>query len=307
MFEAMFNGWLRGYEWTLDKVLRYKFIILLVTLGDAGRHGLALHRHPEGLLPDRGHRLHLRDRRRAVGHLVQGDVGSPARDRRDRPRADPAVDYVNSTVGAGGPNPTNNYGRLFIALKPKKERGENVTEVIQRLRRSANTVTGMVTYFQAVQNINITGRISKSEFQYTLQSSDTEALYRVAPEMRDKIAKIEGLRDVTTDLYIKNPQMTIEIDREEAAVYGISVDQIRQELFNAFGNRQVATIYTPIERLPDHPGDAGPNSRPTPAGLSKIYRQDQPRTAARRGVAGGSAAASTATASRRARRSRSAP
>ena len=63
--------------------------------------------------------------------------------------------------------------------------------------------------------------------------------------MRDKIAKIPGLRDVTTDLYVKNPQMTIEIDREKAAVYGVTVDQVRQELFNAFGTRQVATIYTP--------------------------------------------------------------
>jgi HAE1 family hydrophobic/amphiphilic exporter-1 len=133
---------------------------------------------------------------------------------------------------------------MFIALKPKKERGESSTAIIQRLRLAANTVPGMAVYFQNVQNINITGRISKSEFQYTLQSSDTPLLYEVAPQMREKIAKIEGLRDVTTDLYIKNPQMTIEVDREKAAVYGITIDQIRQELFNAFGARQVATIYT---------------------------------------------------------------
>ena len=142
--------------------------------------------------------------------------------------------------------------------------------MIQRLRRTANTVTGMIVYFQNVQNINITGRISKSEFQYTLQSSDTETLYRVAPEMRDKVAKIDGLRDVTTDLYIKNPQMTIEVDREQAAVYGVTVDQIRQELFNAFGSRQVATIYTPsndyqviLESLPEFQAD--------PSSLSKIF------------------------------------
>jgi HAE1 family hydrophobic/amphiphilic exporter-1 len=134
---------------------------------------------------------------------------------------------------------------MFIALKPRKERGENATAVIQRLRRTANSVAGMAVYFQNVQNINITGRISKSEFQYTLQSSDTQLLYEVAPQMRDKIAEIDGLRDVTTDLYIKNPQMTVEVDREKAGVYGITIDQIRQELFNAFGARQVATIYTP--------------------------------------------------------------
>src|SRR5207249_2990549 len=144
-----------------------------------------------------------------------------------------------------GPNPSNNYARLFIALKPKAQRKESATAIIQRLRKSVSVVPGMNVFFQNVQNINMTGRISKSEYQYTLQSSDTDTLYRVAPQMRDRIAKIEGLRDVNTDLYVTNPQMTIDIDREKAAVYGISIDQVRQELYDAYGNRQVATIYTP--------------------------------------------------------------
>jgi len=98
--------------------------------------------------------------------------------------------------------------------------------------------------FQPVQNLNITGRFSKSQYQYTLQSSDTAALYAAAPIMRDKIASVQGIVDVETDLYITNPQMTVEIDRERAAIYGISIEQIRQEMFNAFGSRQVATIFT---------------------------------------------------------------
>src|SRR5262249_60106059 len=103
-------------------------------------------------------------------------------------RSDPAVDYVNSTVGAGGPNPTANIGRMFIALKPKSERGENSTAVIQRLRRTANVVPGMAVDFQNVQNINITCRISKSEYQYTLQSNDTQLPYQLPPQFRHKIA-----------------------------------------------------------------------------------------------------------------------
>src|SRR5262249_11711918 len=185
-------------------------------------------------------------------------------------RSDKAVDYVNSTVGAGGPNPTLNSGRLFIALKPKKERGETATDVIQRLRRTTNVIPGMRVLFQNVQNINITGRISKAEWQYTMQSSDTEALYGIAPEIKEKIEKIPGLVDVSTDLFIKNPQMTIEIDREKAAVYGITIDQIRNELFDAFGARQVATIYTPtndyqviLESLPKYQAD--------PSQLSNIF------------------------------------
>jgi hydrophobic/amphiphilic exporter-1 (mainly G- bacteria), HAE1 family len=183
---------------------------------------------------------------------------------------DKAVDYVNPSVGPGGVNPTPNTGRIYIALKPRSERSENATAVIQRLRVTANTVPGMQVTFQAVQNINITGRQSKSEFQYSLQSSDTEALFRLAPEMRDKIAKVEGVRDVNSDLYIKNPQMNVEIDREKAGVYGITIDQIRQEMFDAFGARQVASIYTPtndfqviLESKPEFQTDV--------SALSRIY------------------------------------
>ena len=243
MFEAMFKGWLRGYEWALDKVIAYKFIVLLLTFGTLGATFWLYTIIPKGFFPteDTGF---ISASTEGASDVSFAQMAVLQRQVAEIIRKDKAVDYVNSTIGAGGPNPTLNAGRMFIALKPKKERGESSTAIIQRLRLAANTVPGMAVYFQNVQNINITGRISKSEFQYTLQSSDTPLLYEVAPQMRDKIAKIEGLRDVTTDLYIKNPQMTIEVDREKAAVYGITIDQIRQELFNAFGARQVATIYT---------------------------------------------------------------
>jgi HAE1 family hydrophobic/amphiphilic exporter-1 len=269
LFEACFRASLKAYEATLDVVLRYKFVVLIVTIVTmAGTVYLYLV-IPKGFFPteDTGF----------IAATIEGpsDISFKAMYDRQQEiaeivRKDRAIAYVNSTVGTGGPNPTNNYGRLFIALKPRAERGENSTAVIQRLRRSANAVTGMQTYFQNVQNINITGRISKSEFQYTLQSSDTEALYAAAPPLRDKIAKIAGLRDVTTDLYIKNPQMTLEIDRSGAAVYGVSVDQIRQELFNCFGTRQVATIYTASS---DYQVilECNPQFQADPSGLSKIF------------------------------------
>ena len=159
-------------------------------------------------------------------------------------KSDPAIEYLNSTVGSGGPNPTANYGRLFIALKPKKER-DNLNTIIGRLRIKSRQIAGMQAFFQPIQNLNVGGRISKSQYQYVMQSGDTESLYRLAPEIRDKIEKLPGLLDVTTDLYIKNPQMTVDIDREKAAVYGITVDQVRNQLYNAYGSRQVGTIYMP--------------------------------------------------------------
>jgi HAE1 family hydrophobic/amphiphilic exporter-1 len=269
LFEAAFKGLLRTYEVTLGGVLRYKFVMLIVTLVTMAGTIYLYVQIPKGFFPSEDTGF--------IAGTVEGasDISFKAMLERQRQIAaivqqDPAVAYVNSTVGTGGPNPTNNTGRMFIALKSRAERSENAVEVIQRLRRSANVVTGMRVYFQAVQNINITGRISKSEYQYTLQSSDTDALFAAAPQLAERIAKIPALRDVTTDLYIRNPQMMIEVDRAAAAVYGISVDQVRQELFNCFGTRQVATIYTAsadyqviLECDPSIQADA--------SGLSKIF------------------------------------
>ncbi len=242
--EAVFRSWLRAYEWSLDKVLAWRAVTLALTIATIIGSVLFYVAIPKGFFPAEDTGFILAWTEGPTDISFQGMV-ERQKQVADIILRDPGVDYFNSTVGAGGPNPTNNYARLFIALKPKSERKENATAIIQRLRKSVSVVPGMNVYFQNVQNINLTGRISKSEYQYTLQSSDTEALYRIAPQMRDKIAKVEGLRDVNTDLYVTNPQMSIDIDREKAAVYGISIDQIRQELYDAYGNRQVATIYTP--------------------------------------------------------------
>jgi hydrophobic/amphiphilic exporter-1 (mainly G- bacteria), HAE1 family len=269
IFEAMFKAWLRGYEVTLDMVLKYRFVVVLVMLGTLVGTVWLYMVIPKGFFPteDTGF----------INATVEGpsDISFTAMYERQQKvaeamRNDPAVDYINSTVGAGGPNPTNNYGRLFIALKPRSERAENSTAVIQRLRVIGNSFTGMATYFQNIQNINITGRISKSEYQYTLQSSDTETLYRVGPEMLEKVAKLAGLRDVTGDLYIKNPQMTMDIERDSTAVYGVTLDQVRQELYDCFGVRQVATIYTAIN---DYQVilECDPKVQADPTGLSKLF------------------------------------
>jgi HAE1 family hydrophobic/amphiphilic exporter-1 len=244
MFDAGFRGWARAYEWSLDKVLRYKVVTLVITLATLVGTVWLYIIIPKGFFPteDTGFISATTEAAPDVSFgaisELQGKVSAIIRN-------DKAVDYLNSTVGPGGPNPTPNTGRMFIVLKPRADREENSTAVIQRLRQTANVVVGMKVTFQNVQNINITGRASKSQYQYTLQSSDTDILYAIAPEMREKLAKVDGLLDVETDLYVKNPQMNVEIDREKAAVYGISIEQIRQEMYNAFGSRQVATIYTP--------------------------------------------------------------
>jgi HAE1 family hydrophobic/amphiphilic exporter-1 len=268
VFERTFDLWLKSYEWALDRVLAYKSVMLAVTFATiAGTVWLYI-AIPKGFFPqeDTGFMLMITE--------AQPDISFDAMSERQRKlaeivRNDPAVLYVNSTVGVGGPNSSLNNGRMLVALKPKHERGP-LGEIIPRLRRSASAVTGMAVFPQMIQNINVGGRINKSQYQYTLQSSDTDTLYRLAPELRDKVAQVPGLLDVTTDLNVTNPQVMIDVDREKAAVYGITIDQVRQELFDAFGNRQVATIYTPSN---DYQVilETKPEFRTDPSSLQNIY------------------------------------
>ncbi|TWC06839.1 HAE1 family hydrophobic/amphiphilic exporter-1 [Bradyrhizobium macuxiense] len=267
-FEAMFEAWLRAYEWALDWVLAKKALMLVVTLATLGGTIYLYMIVPKGFFPqeDTGFLIGVTE--------AATDTSFEAMKVRQQAlvevlRTDPAIEYINSTVGSGGPNPTANYGRLFIALKPQKMR-DSAAVVVGRLRQKAREIPGMQAFFQSIQNLNIGGRISKSQYQYVMQSGDTEALYRLAPEMRDKIEKIAGLLDVTTDLYIKNPQMTVDIDREKAAVYGVTVDQVRNQLYNAYGARQVGTIYMPSN---DYQIilEVQPQFRVDPSDLSKLY------------------------------------
>src|SRR5499427_8073788 len=270
VFEAGFRASLKTYEWTLDKVLRAKALMLMITFATLALTAYLYVIIPKGLFPteDTGFISSTTTAATDISIPAMTDLQMKVA---ETVRKDPAVDYISSSVGPGGINPTLNKGRMSIALKPRAERKESATEIIQRLRRTANVVPGISIIFQALQNIpKLDGRFTPAEYQYTLQSSDTEALYRVAPEMTAKLAEIEGLRDVKSDLAITNPQMGVEIDREKAAVYGVTIDAIRQEMFNAFGTRQVATIYTPandywviLEAKPEFQTDI--------TALSKIY------------------------------------
>lgn len=241
IFEAGFQGMLSAYRWTLDLVLKARFLMLLVTLGTVYVSVQLYIDVPKGFFP-------LED----TGLLRGSTEGPPdtsfeamaARQTRvaEIVRADPAVDYLTSNIG--GFNATNN-GFMFIALKPKKER-DKADVVIARLRRATAEVPGMTAVFQQVQNINLNaGRASRAQYLYSLQGPDLNALFNYAPLMQQRLSQIPQLRDASIDLQLRNPQLSIDIDRERAASLGISSDQIRQALGNAFGSRQIATIFTP--------------------------------------------------------------
>jgi HAE1 family hydrophobic/amphiphilic exporter-1 len=175
---------------------------------------------------------------------------------------DPNVAGFSSQVGASGRSQTVNNGRMFIRLKPRNERELVADEIARQLQAKTAVVPGIRTYVQNVPVINIGTRSSKSLYQYTLQSTDLEALYGEAPGFERRLAEIPLLTDVTSDLQIKNPQVRVEIDRDRAAAVGVTAEQIERALYNAYGSRQVSTIYTPsnqywvmMELLPEYQRD----------------------------------------------------
>src|SRR5258708_25305725 len=153
LFERMFAAWLRAYEWALDWVLAKKALMLIVTLATLGGTIYLYMIVPKGFFPqeDTGFLIGVTE--------AATDTSFEAMSIRQKAlvdilKSDPAVDYTNSTVGSGGPNPTANYGRLFIALKPQEER-DAAAKVIARLRQKATQIPGMQAFFQSIQNLNI--------------------------------------------------------------------------------------------------------------------------------------------------------
>ncbi|HEY9016383.1 MAG TPA: efflux RND transporter permease subunit, partial [Gemmatimonadales bacterium] len=175
---------------------------------------------------------------------------------------DPNVDGFMSAVGGGGGSSGINQGRLILHLKPRSERDLSADEVARSLTRKLAAVPGLRSFVQNPPVINIGGRRSKSLYQFTLQSSDIGALYDGAEKLEQRMQDIPGLTDVTSDLEIKNPQVQVAIDRDRAAALGIDVNKIESALYNAYGARQVSTIYTPndqywvvMELLPQYQRD----------------------------------------------------
>jgi HAE1 family hydrophobic/amphiphilic exporter-1 len=175
---------------------------------------------------------------------------------------DSNVAGFSSRVGASGPNATINAGRMFIRLRDRGERELSADDVARQLQAKTAVVPGIRTYVQNVPVINIGTRSSKSLYQYTLQSTDLDALYSEAASFEGRLRELPLLTDVTSDLQIKNPQVRVEIDRDRAAAVGVTAEQIERALYNAYGSRQVSTIYTPsnqywvtMELLPEYQRD----------------------------------------------------
>lgn len=181
----------------------------------------------------------------------------------------PYVANYMSSVGGGGGAAGSNSGRIFIRLKPREER-PHVDQVIEELRPKLAQVPGIRVYMQNLPPIRIGGQLTKSLYQFTMQSPETAELYRAAARFEGEVRQLPGLQDVTTDLQIKNPQVNVEIERDKAAALGVTAQQVEEALFTAYGARQISTIYAPnnqyrviMELAPEFQRD--------PASLSLLY------------------------------------
>jgi HAE1 family hydrophobic/amphiphilic exporter-1 len=160
-------------------------------------------------------------------------------------RQDPNVDSFMSGVGPAGTMVGSNTGRIFMRLKPRSERKMSADEFIQALRPKLAAVPGIRVFLQNPPPIRIGGTLTKSQYQFTLQSPNTKELYESAPLLEAKLRELPILQDVTSDLQITNPQVNIDIDRDKASALGVTAGQIQDALYTAYGSRQISTIFAP--------------------------------------------------------------
>jgi HAE1 family hydrophobic/amphiphilic exporter-1 len=175
---------------------------------------------------------------------------------------DPNIDMFMSSVAGGGGNSSSNQGRLIMKLKPRSQRTLSADQIMRELQPKLSRVPGIRVYLQNPPVINVGGRQSKSQYQFTLMGPDVPSLYESSNALLDRLKDLPSLADVTTDLQIKNPQVEVDIDRDRAAQLGVTAEQIEQTLYDAYGSRQVSTIYTAsdqywvlLELLPEYQRD----------------------------------------------------
>jgi hydrophobe/amphiphile efflux-1 (HAE1) family protein len=245
-FERGFDGLLNLYEAGLKIVLRHQFTTLMVMLGTVALTGYLYVVIPKGFFPqqDTGLIIGLSEAAQDISFQAMAERQQALLNALMR---DPAVASIGSAVGAGGGDFTVNNGRVFIQLKPAGQR-DPIAQVMARLRTNLAKIQGITLYMQAAQDITIGGRVSKTQYQYTLDDADPGELNHFAALFLDKIMAIPGIIDVATDQMNAGPLLDITIKREVASSYGILPYTIDNTLDDAFGQRIVSTMYTQLNQ-----------------------------------------------------------
>jgi hydrophobic/amphiphilic exporter-1 (mainly G- bacteria), HAE1 family len=269
--ERFFEEMLHTYEKTLKIVLNYRRTVLAVTIILTIVTGFLFTKISMGFLPseDTGQIFAFTE---AAPGISFEDMVKHQKALASIVAEDPNIAAFMSAVGASGASVANNAGRMFIRLKPRSERELSADEIIQELRPKVSQVPGIQMFMQNLPAIRIGGRLTKSQYQFTLQSPDTGELYHSAVEMEGKMRALPQLQDVTSDLQINNPQVNININRDKASALGITAQQIEDALYYAYGSRQVSTIYAPNNQY-QVILELDPQYQTDPSALSMLYIQ----------------------------------
>ncbi len=245
--ERAFTGLVNLYGRSLTVVLRHSFITLVALLATIALN-IYLYIHvPKGFFPQQ-------DNGRLMGSIqADQDTSFQAMNRTLQQMvgivvADPAIDTVNAFTGGGGPGGTSNMGRMFISLKPLAERGITADYVIARLRPKLAKVPGATLYLQATQDIRVGGRFSNAQYQYTMRGDNLADLTKFAPAMLRALRTVPQITDLSSDQQNRGMQALLDYDRGTAARFGISPQLIDATLYDAFGQRQVSTMYTSLNQ-----------------------------------------------------------
>jgi hydrophobe/amphiphile efflux-1 (HAE1) family protein len=267
------HGWFarfeKRYARALQRVLEHPAWYLLLTLALVGVSVLLFTKMPKGFFPQQDSGVmfgnteapqdvsftQLKQRQEVMNRVVG---------------AHPEMENVLSFVGSGPAGASSNNGSFFVSLRPQPPRKESTDEVISDLRKSSQRAHGMQLFMQAAQDLRMGGRSSKTQYQYTLQSSSLSELQSWAPKVVEALKKIPELSDVNSDQQTAGLQLLFEMDRDAASRYGISARLIDQTLYDAFGQRQIATLYTETNQF-HVVMEVQADQRATPDAIDSLY------------------------------------
>ena len=263
--ERMFDAWLNAYAWSLRQTIRFKATTMLISAATLVATVYLFTIVPTGFIPsvDTGQLNGQVETIQGIGfdQAVRHHV-----EIMDILESDPNVAAYTVNIGGFG------GGRLDVELKPRHERSLTADEVIDELRPKLARVPGVRAFLSNPPAIRIGGMQSRSQYQFTLQSPDTDELYRAAPEFEARLRQVEGLEDVSSDLQIRTPQLSVDIDRDRVSALGLTVDQVQSALNSAYGTRQVSQIFAPEDQY-QVIMQVAPQYQRDPNALSMLYVQ----------------------------------
>jgi len=265
----VFNRIIAAYGRSVRVVLRYRFITLLVTISTFVATILLFFVVPKGFFPvqDTGVILGISEAPQTVSFQ---SMAQRQQQLVDILLSDPAVDNVSSFIGVDGTNTTLNSGRIQINLKPLDQRKVSATEVIRSMAPRVSSVEGIQLFLQPLQDLTVEDRVSRTEFQYSLEDPNQDELAVYTRKMVDELSREKVVTDVASDLQDQGLGAKLVIDRDTAARLGIAMADIDNTLYDAFGQRQVSTMFTQLNQY-HVVMEVGPTFQTDPGTLNNLY------------------------------------